>query len=657
MADNGGARILTIDDEADIRASFRRFLAEYGHEVIEAEDGDAGLAAFRRARPDLVLVDLRMPGIGGLDVIAAIKEESPETPVIVVSGTGNISDAIEALRLGAWDYLLKPVQELAVLRHAVDNALERARLMGENRRYQERLEEEIAKRTKELAAALERLRASELRYRTVADFTYDWEYWERPDGSFEYVSPSCERISGYRPDDFMKDPGLFLKIVHPADRPLWREHHHRAGSPREPREVVLRIVTADGETRWIEHVCQPIFDDQGRFLGFRASNRDVTRREHMANELRQAQKLEAIGTMAGGIAHDFNNILTPIFGYTEFALEHLDAPDKLREDLEEISRAARRARSLVGQILTISRKTEEQRRPVEAALIVKEALKLIRAMLPATIAVEQDVSARGLVLADPTHIHQVVMNLCTNAFHAMRGREGVLRVGLRDIGDGEGEFLELTVADNGCGMDKDVVSHIFDPYFTTKPPGEGTGLGLAVVRGIVDGHGGRILVDSAPGRGTVFTVLFPRHAAGETAGERGDDGGRCVPGRERVMVVDDEEAIVRMVRDVLATYGYRVTVFTDPAAALDAFEACPGDFDLVLTDMTMPSMTGDRLAARLLAIRPDLPVIIATGYSETMDRAGAEAVGAAAFLDKPLEMRRVMRTIRDLLDAGREGDA
>ena len=662
-------RILTIDDEAGIRLSFKNYLAEFDYEVLEAEDGRSGLEIFAREKPDIVLVDLSMPGISGLDVIAEIHKDSPDTPVIVVSGTGKIHDAINALRLGAWDYLLKPLTDMEILSHAVDRALERVRLLEENRQYQLSLESEVKKRTDELTHALTKLQENELRYRTVADFNYDWEYWQRPDGSIEYISPSCERISGYAPENFMENPALLNEIILPADRHIWDAHlqNHEPGG--KSQMIQFRILNATGETRWIEHACRPVTGTDGAFLGFRASNRDITERQEIASELRQAQKMMAVGVLAGGIAHDFNNILTAIFGYVELIRMKLDDNNpRLLNQLNEILTASERAKELVNQILTICRKGEQEKKPLQVSLIVKEALKLVRASLPVTVKIEENIMSHGCVLADPTQIHQVVMNLCTNAYHALSDARGTLAVTLQEItvtgNDNKkisgilatsGSYLQLTISDTGCGMDRKTLERIFDPYFTTKPSGKGTGLGLSTVNGIVKSHDGFIKVKSEPGKGTEFHIYLPLLLPGKEKSLDAASVLRDKPKSEyhgKIMFVDDEEPILCVASTILSTYGYQVITFIDSEKAWHAFAANPEGFDLVITDMTMPSITGAEFAGRIRKVRPNVPIILCSGYSEFMDGEKAAALGIDLFIKKPIKMSALAQSISKLLSSG-----
>ncbi len=381
----------------------------------------------------------------------------------------------------------------------------------------------------------------------------------------------------------------------------------------------------------------------------------------LESQLRQAQKLEAVGTLAGGIAHDFNNILAVIIGYAEMA--QMDGAEGFLagEDLREVTRAAYRARDLVRQILAFSRKSEQERTPVRVDLIVKEAMKMLRASLPSTIEIKTNVGSKSTVMADPTQVHQVLMNLATNAAHAMREQGGVLDVSLTDALVGNesvpphsdlapGPFVKLSVKDTGGGIDPAIMDRIFDPFFTTKAQGEGTGLGLSVVHGIVKNHGGFIEMETTPGRGTTFTVYVP---AMESAQE--PETVNCIPhcrgGNERILLVDDEPALGSAVKRMLERLGYEVEYCASSTDALRTFRLQSEDrpFHLVITDMTMPRLTGADLARKLLRLRPGLPVILYTGFSERMDADRAKDIGIAAFLMKPIVAAELAGKIDEVL--------
>jgi nitrogen-specific signal transduction histidine kinase/CheY-like chemotaxis protein len=388
--------------------------------------------------------------------------------------------------------------------------------------------------------------------------------------------------------------------------------------------------------------------------------RDVTHIVRLEKQLRQAQKMEAIGTLAGGIAHDFNNILTIIIGYAEILLDGVSEENPMRVDLEEVLKAGFRARGLVEQILTFSRQTDQERRPLQIAPIVKEALKLLRASIPKTIEIRENIATEsGMILADPTQIHQVLMNLCTNSAHAMREKGGRLEVGLIDVhldyetaaqypDLGPGPYLRLTVSDTGHGMERTVRERIFDPFFTTKGPGEGTGLGLAMVYGIVKSHRGEITVYSEPGKGTTFHVFLPKVEV-----ELIPSTEPLLPlsqGKERILFVDDEEGVVQMGRKMLERLGYEVIISTDGREALEIFRSQPEQIDLVITDQTMPNITGAELAQELMRIRPDIPVILCSGFSELIDQEKAKAMGIREFVMKPIITRDIGETIRRVLE-------
>jgi nitrogen-specific signal transduction histidine kinase len=394
---------------------------------------------------------------------------------------------------------------------------------------------------------------------------------------------------------------------------------------------------------------------------------DITDRKQAEEEkkkleaqLQQVHKMESIGTLAGGIAHDFNNILAAVIGYTELALDDANKGTLQHENLQEVLLSGNRAKDLVQQILTFSRQADKEQKPVQVKLVLKEALKLLRASIPSTIEIEQNVQSNALIMGDSTQIHQVLMNLCTNAAHAMEDKGGLLTVNLSDVElDSEfisnypdlkqGPYINLTVADTGHGMPSTVLEKIFDPFFTTKEKGEGTGMGLSVVHGIVHSHGGTIYAYSEPGKGSTFKVFLPiidRRLEPEDRIEK------PIPiGTERILFVDDEPAIVNMGKQILETLGYEVVAKTGSIEALELFKAQTDRFDLVITDMTMPQMTGENLARELMQIRPDIPVILCTGFSARIDEKQAMAMGIRAFVSKPILKREIAETIRKVIDS------
>ncbi len=378
-------------------------------------------------------------------------------------------------------------------------------------------------------------------------------------------------------------------------------------------------------------------------------------------QLQQAMKLQAIGTLAGGIAHDFNNILFPIMGYTELTMDDVPADSQARQNLEEVLKATNRAKELVQQILTFSRQGGQERKSLKVQFLIKEALKLLRATIPSTIEIECKVNEEcGPIMGDPTQIHQVIMNLCTNAYHAMQETGGKLEVMLKEIdisyektmervGMKVGRHLELTVKDSGHGMEPEVLERIFEPYYTTKEQGKGTGLGLSVIHGIIKNHGGDISVSSQPGKGTTVTVLLPVIDDIDAEIEPVETT-TATQGNERILLIDDEKQIIDIEQRILERLGYKVTPKTDSEEALEEFAALPDRFDLVITDMTMPKITGDQLARKLMAIKPDIPVILCTGFNETITEEKALAMGIDKFVMKPIVKDELANTIRAVLD-------
>jgi PAS domain S-box-containing protein len=479
-------------------------------------------------------------------------------------------------------------------------------------------------------------------------------------GTIVYVNPSFTRITGYAPEEAIgRTPGILRSGKHDETFYAGMREALQAGKIWRGRLTNRR---KDGTL--ILQACSitPIRDPSGNVSGYVSVRRDITREVQVEARIAQTQKLEAIGTLAGGIAHDFNNILMAILGYSGLALSEVSAGTPLRDKLQSIYEAGNRAAELTRQILAFSRPTLQVRNVVAVSPIVREVLKLMRASLPSTIEIRESLASKAAVLAEPAQIHQVLMNLCTNAGLAMRDAGGVLDVSLSEAefdasalrpyqGTSPGSFVVIAVRDSGVGMAREILDRIFDPFFTTRPPGEGSGMGLSVVHGIVRSHGGFLTVRSEPGKGSEFSVHLPVVSA-EAAGAPEID--IPVPqGTERILFVDDEQVLVAMAREMFAGIGYRVTAVTESREALELFLSDPFAYDLVITDITMPGLTGDALVKEMLRVRPDLPIVISTGFSERVSEEQARAIGARAFLLKPYSMKDVATTIRDVLDGPR----
>ena len=427
--------------------------------------------------------------------------------------------------------------------------------------------------------------------------------------------------------------------------------------------------------RYLEIKSLPQFDENSHLKGIVQIARDITanknsEKEHrmLQEQLIQAQKMEAIGTLAGGIAHDFNNILAAVMGYTELALLSLPEKSPLADQLNHVLKAGLRAKELVEQILTFSRRTTQdlQPQPIQIGSIIKEALKFIQSTFPSTIQLRLNIVSNAKVVIDPSQMHQIVMNLCTNAKHAMQQNGGILTVALNDTDietDAKilnqnpdlqpGPYIRLAVKDTGHGMAPKVVNRIFEPYFTTKEKGVGTGLGLAMVHGITKSCGGTVSVQSTVGQGTVFYIYLPRTDSDQALKEtRESTAVQPAPtGAERILFIDDEPELVALGREMLEHLGYQVVTKNNGIDALKAFSEKPNHFDVVVTDMTMPKMTGERLSQELMNIRPEIPIILCTGFNEQINEQKAKAIGIKAFLMKPLTLNHLAETVRAVMDS------
>ncbi len=512
------------------------------------------------------------------------------------------------------------------------------------------------------------LKKSQAHYRLLAENVIDVIWTMDMERRFTYISPSVEPLTGFSPEEFAAGslqarftPASFKKAMTVYRQGTSLEKKMGKGSLQKNRSLQLEIVRRDGTTVWTETRAVFIRDADGSLTGIIGVTRDISRRRQAETRLRQAQKLEAIGSLAGGIAHDFNNILSAIIGYSQLAMARLPKDSPAQADLAQVYKAGERARNLVMQILAFSRQKEQNAAPIQIGPIIKEVLKFLKSTLPTSIEIRQQIQPdSGTIQADPTRIHQVLMNLCTNAAHAMDQSGGALTVKLSGItldldtaetdpGLSPGKYLKLTVGDTGNGIAPDILPKIFDPYFTTKKPGEGTGLGLATVQGIIKSCSGGITVSSTPGQGTTFHIYFPvidapaemvTEITAPAAAARSD---ACI------LFVDDEPAIADLGRQLLEHLGYTAEIRTDPLDALALITADPDRFDLVITDLTMPGMKGDRLAGELMKIRPDLPVILCSGFSMNLSKEEAGAAGIKAFIMKPILKNKLAAVVRDVL--------
>jgi PAS domain S-box-containing protein len=772
--------ILHLEDRPLDAELIRESLRQEGLEcdLHLAENAAAFERMLHTLAPDVVLSDYRVPGFDGNEALDLVRANQQHVPFIFVSGSMGEEKAIETLRNGATDYVLK--DRLNRLVPAIRRALEEARSRREaeaaaralreseqrlelalrgadlgtwdwditggtivfNERWATMLDLEpftapqtittwtsrihpedkslvlravqahlagetdffeiecrmstplggprwvlnrgrvvsrdadgqplrltgtqldITDRKQAEAALLE----SEQRLKYALDATCDglWD-WDIQTGAV-YFSPQWARLLGYEPEEVPREIEFFYQLLHPEDTaPVKQsiEDHLHGRTPLKQDDIRLRTKT--GEYRWFSDRGKVVTRDaSGTALRMVGTITDITERKQAEQErlqlemqLRQAHKMEALGTLAGGIAHDFNNILGAIIGFSELVRQDLPAASPSRNDLGEVLKAAHRAKLLVEQILTFSRQQPQYLQPVRLAEVIQEALQFLRATIPSSIEVRLHLDPGvPLVLADPTQIHQIIINLAANSVHAIPESGGLIEITTSSTHLTEplqpemrpGPYALLTVADNGHGMDAALQTRIFDPFFTTKGPGQGTGLGLAVVHGIVREHKGAIRVRSAPARGTHIEVYLP--AATEAPPETVTPPGSVVAGAgRRVMLVDDEAALVRVGKLMLERLGFTVEIFTESPAAWEAFEAAPQKYDLVISDQTMPQLTGLELSNRILTRRPTLPVILTTGYHATASRERVRAAGVAELLMKPFTFDSLSSVVGNVLGA------
>lgn len=513
----------------------------------------------------------------------------------------------------------------------------------------------------------EALRNSEKRLRTLFQTVPDLIWLKSQDGVYLSCNPVFERLFGVQEADIKGK--IDYDFIDKGLADSFRSHAEQALALGKPVTKEYQLISQFDRSRvLVEATKTPMVDSEGTVVGVLGVGRDITDRKqveeekhHLQTQLQQAQKMEAVGTLAGGIAHDFNNILSAVLGYSEMARYKSADGSTVANYLDQVILACGRAKDLINQILTFSRQKKTDIQSINPALVIKEVVKMLRSSIPATIEIDQDIDSHvGFIRSDPTDLHQIVMNLCTNAFHAMEDTGGHLTVILRKQevlsgfdpdreNDSSQRFIELIVRDTGTGIPPDIQKNIFDPYFTTKDTGKGTGMGLAIVHGMVKRVGGEIVCNSSPGNGTEFKLSFPEVKRKAVAAMVLDK--QVAKGAEHILFVDDEEMLTDMAGAMLVEMGYQVTKTTSSLEALRLFEMDPFTFDLLITDQTMPQMTGLELAERMLQIRSDLPIILCTGYSTQVSEERAKSSGIKGFALKPLTRKEISSLVRKVLNS------
>ncbi len=485
-----------------------------------------------------------------------------------------------------------------------------------------------------------------------------------PDGArrFIFVSENVIDINKVSAEDVLKDANNLYRQIVPENQQNIIVMENKALREMSKFEFDTEVILPDGERRWFHITSTPSKLEDGSVI-WNGVEIDMTKEYKLREELNQSRKMEAIGTLAGGIAHDFNNILGVIIGFAEIALDNMKDNDKNSKYLNNILKASERATALVGQILTYARKKDQRKVPVEVAPIIQEALKLMRASIPSTIDIKENINCNAKVLTTPESIHQILINLCTNAKLAMP-EGGVLDVNLKPFevdvdytkfhpNLSPGPHMLLSICDTGVGISKEIRSRLFDPFFTTREVGKGTGMGLSVVQGIINEIGGDISVYSELGKGSSFKIILPITSENDAVNDDYTKGSRdeYIPGgSERILFVDDEELLRDLNKDILEGLGYSVSAFSDSMEALDYFKQNSDILDLVISDMTMPSLSGDKLALKIREINPDVPFILCSGFSERINLERAKNIGAADFLLKPIVKKTLATAVRKVLD-------
>lgn len=695
------SKILIVDDKSENIFSLEQILAEVDATLITAKNGNEALIASLNHDFALAILDVQMPDMDGYELAELLRSEKKNRtlPIIFVSAVYSSDYHIfKGYETGAVDFLVKPFDDKILLgkvqvflnlyrqKHELEYSknlirkqyneyiTHRKKLEERLKKANDELEQKVTDRTRELTQKnLELTR--EIEKRKKAEIAA-----EKSKNEWKDIFNAIGHMAMILDDDFtimavnkttVEQMGLPIhdligkkcdEVIQPSNQmdphcPLkaFLNQKNRSISGSVVREMHIKNL---GKSFIVS--CTPIWDTDGKLTKIIHIMTDISERKRLEKDLLQAHKMEAIGTLAGGIAHDFNNILTSILGYTHLIMLDAKEREDILDNAQEVYKAGLRATDLVRQILTFARKTDEEKASIRVDVIVKEVLKLLRSSIPTSIDIQSNIQSKSKVMANATQIHQVIMNLCTNASHAMENREGVLSIELKDtqIDSSQrdllekispGRYLELKVSDTGTGISAEILDRIFEPYFTTKSVDKGTGMGLAMVQSIVGEGGGTIRVQSQPDVGTAFTVLLPITENEKTLPVSPPSVSTQSQGHGHILLVDDEPSITKFGQKLLEKSGYQVTTFNCPMEALRCFETQPDNFDLLMTDLTMPKMRGDALIRKVCAVVPELPCVLITGYGKEIDEATEKLDELKAILIKPLDRDKLLSSIHQLL--------
>ncbi len=630
-----GFEILVVDDDLTILNLFSNSLEQMGYLVTKMAHPEKAIELLAEKRFDLVLTDLMMEPVDGFHVLEASKKRYPQVPVIVLTGYTGSDLAVKALKLDADDYLFKPV-ELPDLYYSVSSCLEKARL-----------KEAISRNRRDLEL-----------FKAVTDFSNEAvAVWDLS-GKLIYANPAYGSLFACSGSE---DLSLNLSSF------LTKESTEILKSEIMPAlergvgwEGVLDGVDAENRHFPLWQRVDAIRDEKGRMSYIFGFMHDFTKEKKNAENMTRKQKMEALGTLAGGIAHEFNNVLWIIGANAELLSTYIDADSPASRNLERLEEACDRAAELVNQILNFSHQNEYEPKQLEIVPLVKESLKLLKASIPSIIEIQEEIPRdAGTIIFEPSLMHQVLMNLYTNAAQAMKETGGVLEVKMMNLsldqetaseheGLAPGEYIKLSVSDTGVGIPTEVQARIFDPFFTTREIGEGTGMGLAVVQSAVKNHGGTVEVHSELDKGTRFELFLPRVRKTERKPSKFAD----IPMGDgaRILLVDDDDLVIQSGQSILKRLGYQVMIENSSKEALKVFRNHADEFDLVITDISMPQITGLKLAEEFLKIRADIPIILFSGHHDMIDEKKAFDIGVKALMMKPIKPQAMAKTIEEVLE-------
>lgn len=670
-------KILIVDDKEENLYALEKILRETGAEIIKAGNGNDALRASLNHDLALAILDVQMPEMDGYELAQYFRgeEKTKDMPIIFLSAAySDEHHVFKGYESGAVDFITKPYNP-GIFLSKVNIFLHRERLLQEHKRveeelfrHREHLENQVRERTIELeerAALLleeinERKRTEEINQllASIVESSDDAIIGKTLDGIIVSWNRGAQKIYGYTNSEIIGKP---ISTIAPCEyQDEWEQLLKKVKAGKSIEHYETQRQRNDGKIIHVALTISPIRNISGELIGASTIARDITEHKQLENQIQQLQKMEALGRFAGGIAHDLNNILYPIIIDTELLLEESAPNTNLHQALNKILTAAYRQRDLIRQILSFSRRSEQKLNPIKVTPVLKETIDLIKSSLPGTIKIEKHVDVYSdKILGDSTQIQQVIMNLFRNAADALKSQTGTIKVSLSNTYIEPmqthpelkaGRFLKLIVKDTGHGMTKEVMDQIFEPFYTSKELGKGSGMGLAVVHGIIKNHGGTITVESEPGKGSEFTVILPTTDEKIETQTLAIDKSRSVKEKRNVLLVDDEEIILSSLQNVLKRLGYNVVAAKDAMEALELFRATPDTFDLVITDLTMPQITGVELAKKLINIQTDIPIILCTGFNDVIHEDEAKAIGIRELLLKPASTNELKNAIGRALD-------